>query len=266
VNALARFETRTSAADRPVVSVLDVPSANARLLDVHAPDSPGAWPIVVVLHGMWESRADWDPLARTVAAHGIVVLNIGYRAEEVHRPGAAEDAACAVRFARADGSRFGGDASRITVFGFSAGAVYGALVGLAGDRFTADCARAGVSALPAALVGLAGPYEPGRLEGDPRSELRQSDPRRYALLNPFTHLGANPGLRISLLHGADDTAVPRETATRCLEGLRAAGYDATMSLLPGLGHQVPLPAMAAFHVIVGRIVAITSPPGGGSAR
>ncbi len=234
----------------PITLVTGLYYSSAQQLDVYAPREPGLWPIVVILHGLGDSRSDWSPLAKAIAPRGVVVFNVGFRAEEVQRPGGVEDAACAVRFARATGSGYGGDPARITVLGISAGAVHGALVALAGDRFGGDCAEGGVSALPAALVGVAGPYDPTLCPGDPRPALRQTDPARYDAMNPFTHLGGNPSLRVSLLHGADDADVPPGGSIGFHAALTAAGYAATLTLLEGYGHEIPLPTSRAFDAIV----------------
>ena len=234
----------------PVTVITDLRYTSAQELDVYAPREPGPWPIVVILHGMGDSRSDFSPLAKAIAPRGAVVFNVGFRADEVQRPGGVEDAACAVRFARATGSAYGGDPARVTVFGLSAGAVHGALVALVGDWFHGDCAAGNVSALPAAFVGVMGPYDPTLCPGDPRPALRQTDPARYEAMNPFTHLGGNPGLRVSLLHGADDGDVPPGGSIQFHEALTAAGYVATLTLLEGYGHEIPLPTSRAFNAIM----------------
>ena len=124
------------------------------------------------------------------------------------------------------------------------------LAALAGDQFAGDCATRGVSALSDAFVGVAGPYDPTLLASDPRPPLRQTDPARYEELNPYTHLGGNPRLRVLLLHGADDAAAPPEMSTRFCAALAAAGYDATLTVVEGYGHEIPLSGSPAFGEIV----------------
>jgi len=69
-------------------------------------------------------------------------------------------------------------------------------------------------------------------------------------MNPFTHFGGNPGLRVSLLHGADDVDVPPGGSIQFRAALTAAGYVATLTLLEGCGHEFPLPTSSAFDAIV----------------
>ena len=73
---------------------------------------------------------------------------------------------------------------------------------------------------------------------------------RYDAMNPFTHLGGNMGLRVSLLHGADDRSVPPESSIQFHEALTTAGYVATLVFLEEYGHEIPPPESPAFDAIV----------------
>jgi predicted esterase len=77
----------------------------------------------------------------------------------------------------------------------------------------------------------------------------------------LTHLGGNPDLRVSLLHGAVDVDVPPECSIQFHEALTAAGYDATITLLDAVGHEIPLPGSPAFDAIVRQTlrVAVAAP-------
>jgi predicted esterase len=79
-------------------------------------------------------------LSTAVASYGAVVFVPNWRTQvsEVLEQG-AEDAACAIRFARANAEDYGGDPARITGAGHSAGAMIVALMGLVGDEFSGDC-------------------------------------------------------------------------------------------------------------------------------
>jgi len=136
------------------------------------------------------------------------------------------------------------------VLGWSSAQSYGALAALAGDRLPADCTAGAVSALPTAFVGVAGPYDPSFLSGDPRPDLVRTDPARCQALNPYTHICGNPDLRVSLLHGADDPAVPPEMSIAFGDALVAAGYDVALTLIEEYGHEVPTPGSGAFDAIV----------------
>lgn len=50
-----------------------------------------------------------------------------------------QDAACALRFARAKAADYGGDPARVIVVGYSGGGTAGAVMALAGDDFDGDC-------------------------------------------------------------------------------------------------------------------------------
>ena len=67
----------------PATEVSDLAYSSTQRLDIHAPGKPGPWPIVVILHGLGESRADWSPLAESIARQRAAVFNVGFRADEV---------------------------------------------------------------------------------------------------------------------------------------------------------------------------------------
>ena len=96
------------------------------LLDVYAPGGKGAYPVVVAIHGgAWRagSRASWRGAAGLLAAHGFVVIAPDYRltgrgARLSHQ---LRDVRTAVRWARSEASRWGGDPQRLSLLGSSAG-------------------------------------------------------------------------------------------------------------------------------------------------
>jgi predicted dienelactone hydrolase len=45
-------------------------------LDIYAPSEPGNWPVVVVAHGIGETRGTLSDFAEAIASHGAVVYNI----------------------------------------------------------------------------------------------------------------------------------------------------------------------------------------------
>lgn len=57
---------------------------------------------------------------------------------------------------------------------------------------------------------------------------------RFAV--PARH--APPGLRYNLIHGVQDVVVPHTFSMAAAEALQAMGGDATLDLLPGLGHGI----------------------------
>lgn len=210
-----------------------------RYLDVHRPEEPGPWPVVVVAHGVKLSKSAFRGLAEAIAAEGAVVFNIDYDDTPPFLAG-IEDVACAIRFARARAADYDGDPARITLVGNSLGAANGVIVGMAGDDFSGDCVVTEGSALIDALVLYEGPYDRPRLPGFDPLALKEEDPELWAATNPYLQIGGNPDLVVRLIHG-DDTdeawyEVPRAVSVEFHQALVDAGYDAELILLEDASH------------------------------
>ncbi len=109
------------------------PLVAARALDVYAPTALGSWPVVVMFHGgigvlTKDFLEDW---ARDVAAEGYVVFVPGWglsgpAAQELPRSAVLSaihrQAACAVAYARSHAAEYGGDPSKVILFGHAQGA------------------------------------------------------------------------------------------------------------------------------------------------
>jgi acetyl esterase/lipase len=211
-------------------------------LDVYAPRAAAARPrpvIVFFYGGSWNSgrRQGYAFAARALAARGFVVVVPDQRlVPEVHYPDFLRDCAAAVRWARGQARRYGGDGERIVLVGHSAGAYNAAMLALDPDLLGAD--RSAIRG----FAGLAGPYDFLPLDDAatvaafgrwPRPA--ETQPIRYA--GP----GAPPAL---LLHGADDTRVKPRNSRALAARLEAAGADVRLKLYPGLGHVGILTALA----------------------
>lgn len=225
-------------------------------LDVYSPTEPGPWPVVVVLHGYGETEVGRAARGEAIAEQGAVVFTPSWT---VTTPTSAamkdgegfrelfEDLTCAVRFARAKASNYGGDPTRVTVVGFSAGACIGSTVALARDDLDrlweefasirggpppqADCLVSGVSALPNAFVGLGGCYGFADF-------LKEEDPELWEVVSPYALIGGNPNVRVRLIHGERDGMCPVENAVEFHKTLENAGYDATLTTVDA-AHGIP---------------------------
>jgi acetyl esterase/lipase len=233
------------------------PDVHARALDVYAPTAPGPWPVVVVVHGFQMRKEGYRLISEAIADRGAVVFTIDWAAwtsptRAAQGSGAklrewSETVTCAVRFARATASDYGGDPGRVTMVGHSAGGGLGLWEALAGDNLEPlweglasirggpppqiDCLASGISAYPDAFVGYGGAYTSFEF-------LKEEDPEMWEIASPFAFIGGNPNLRIRFIHGEWDSMIPTEhveLSVQLLEALTDAGYDATWTVVDA-GH------------------------------
>ena len=241
-----------------------------QVLDVYAPKTPRAGaPVVVFFYGGgWNSgdRALYAFVGRSLADEGFVAVIPDYRVyPQVRWPDFLRDSAKAVRWARDNARRIGGDPQRLFLAGHSAGA-YNAVALAADKRWLAE---AGMSKRDIrGVVGLAGPYDflPVRT-----AELRTifGPEAQRPDTQPINHIdGDEPPML--LMTGAGDRAVDPGNSLRMAAKLRAAGVEATAEVFPRLSHAAivgafspPLRFLApAFARTVAFIHARTAPEAG----
>jgi acetyl esterase/lipase len=205
-----------------------------RMLDVYAPTRRGTdtRPVIVFFYGgSWSSgeRGGYGFVGRALAARGFVTVIPDYRlVPQVTYPGFVEDGAAAVRWARANAVRYGGDGDRIVLAGHSAGAYIAAMLAVDGRWLGAD--RKAVRG----LVGLAGPYDFAPFDVGASKAAFGGWPNP-AETQPVTHAdaGAPPAL---LLTGAADTTVRPRNSEALATALRRAGVAAQVKRYAGIGH------------------------------
>ncbi|WP_375394480.1 alpha/beta hydrolase [uncultured Sphingomonas sp.] len=150
-----------SDAHRAATAVAYGPAPRQRL-DVWTPKSNGTAlrPVVIFFYGgAWVkgSRGDYGFAGRAYAARGFVAVVPDYRlVPSVRFPAFVQDGALAIRWTRDHAAQFGGDPTRITIAGHSAGAYIGAMLAL-DPHYLTDIGVAPTTIRAAAL--LAGPYD-----------------------------------------------------------------------------------------------------------
>lgn len=205
-------------------------------LDVYAPRGGGAArPVLVFIHGgSWDTgdKSIYGFAGAAFADEGFVTVIPNYRlVPQVRYPGFLEDNAQAVRWARENARRFGGDPERLVVVGHSAGAYNAAMIAL-DDRWLqgAGVPRGTVKA----WAGLAGPYD--FLPLDDRATIAAfSGAPDLPATQPVNQVdrGDPPGF---LATGTGDTTVePRHTRDLAAR-MTAAGVPVETRFYDGLGH------------------------------
>ncbi len=207
-------------------------------LDVWVPAGPASGrplPVVIFFYGGgWVDgdRGDYGFVGRAFAARGFVAIVADYRlVPGVRFPAFVEDGALAVKWARENAARFGGDPGRITLSGHSAGAYIGAMLAL--DRRWLDRAGVDPKVVRAAAL-LSGPYDFYPFtEGRGRDALGQWPNPRETQPISFARRDAPPLL---LVHGTADTVVQPRNSQALAARLKALGTPVDLRLYPGKSH------------------------------
>ena len=158
-----------------------------------------------------------------------------------------EALACAVRFAR--GSEYGSETAPLVLTGFSANGGPPSHVALAGESFDRvweayeesgggppaqyDCAFSEASSRVDGFVGIAGNYDlfVGYEGLYGRDFLQEHEPDLWETL--WGTVGLHPELRVRLIHGESDSAIPLENSVAFEALLDEAGYDVELIRFPG---------------------------------
>ena len=205
-------------------------------LDVYKPvASTGPLPVVVIFYGgSWNSgrRQDYAFLGMALASRGFVAVIADYRlVPEIRFPVFIEDAAHAVVWAHDNAQNFGGDPSRLFLFGHSAGAYIAAMVALDGQYLKA------VGAAPSIIKGVAalsGPYDFLPLDvSSTKAAFGQAPDLNLTQPVNFVTAAAPP---MFLATGSDDTTVRPRNTKALAEKLSRAGVPVTTRYYAGLSH------------------------------
>ena len=207
-------------------------------LDVYLPENMPAGsrlPVVIFFYGGgWVDgdRGDYAFAGRAFAAQGFVAVVADYRLVPQGRfPAFVEDGALAVKWARDNAARLGGDPARIALSGHSAGSYIAAMLAL-DTRFLTN-----IGVDPAIVRGaalLSGPYD-----FFPFTEQRGRDalgrwprPEETQPIS-FARAGAPPML---LMHGTADTIVQPRNSEALAAKLAALGALVELKLYSGKSH------------------------------
>lgn len=213
-------------------------------LDLSVP-AAGAPPVIVFLHGGgWArgSRREFIPgigaaqsFDRIVAA-GYAVASCDYRLSgEARFPAQLHDVDAAIDWLHAHGAEHGVDASRIVLWGVSAGATLAALAGLRRDDVRGVIDWFGPADLFAMAEHDAGEERSGTREarwlGAPAAEV----PDLARAASPLFQVAPTaPPFHVS--HGTADEHVPFAQSDALARALRAAGVDVEFHAVDGGRH------------------------------
>ena len=211
-------------------------------LDFYEPRSDSARtnrPAILAIHGgAWRGgdKAWGEQFARELCPRGYVVFSINYRvAPDATWPAQIEDVQEALRFVRANASRFRIDPARIAALGMSAGGHLATMVALREDP-------AGPAGRVRVAVNLDGEHDmtmpPARVMADFEdiltSVIGHSPPWSDAELRDISTVTfARPDVSVLTVHGAGDDNVFVAQGERITEVLRAKGADTEFLRIEG---------------------------------
>jgi acetyl esterase/lipase len=248
-------------------------ASRSEVLDLSIPATgTGPYPLVILVHGgafTVGDKLDDGPSADAAAslAKGYATASLNYRLSgEAIFPAAVRDVKAAIRFLRANASKYGLDPTRFAAWGRSAGGTLVALIGTTGDQVTIfddpTLGNGGTSSRVQAVIdwygpsdflaldrqmkantpaGCLGQTEPQNPADSPASIYLggaiQTVPARAKAMNPITYLGTAKTLPVfSLAAGDSDCLVPHEQSELLNTALKAAGATSTFTLVPGANH------------------------------
>jgi acetyl esterase/lipase len=284
----------TAFGDPPEPTYFNVPYGThwRQRLDVYLPDdATGPLPVVVYIHGGGWRVGDKElaaPHVEPLWARGFAVVGINYRlSQQALYPAQIHDCKAAIRFLRAHAGEYGLNATRIGVFGQSAGGHLAALLGASGgdDYLEGEVGDdLGFSSAVQAVVDHYGPtdiFGMGEHNQSPTSEEslllgfwihevneHLDDPNFAPLVKQVATAGAvtyvspdDPPFLIA--HGGIDELVPVSQSRLLYQKLLLAGVPVTLRVVDDAGHGLPASEDEAAYDFLQRVLgspATGSPP------
>ncbi|MBZ0257539.1 alpha/beta hydrolase, partial [bacterium] len=223
-------------------------------LDLYVPKSSKPLPAIMFIHGgAWSKgqREDMKYYAVYFAKLGYVCSTVSYRlSNEAPFPAAVQDVKCAMRWMRANASKYNIDPERIAVSGNSAGGHLSLMVGYSSDvtSLEGDGGNEGVSSRPQAVIDFYGPYDLTgedavgvksvlKFMGGTMEEVKDN----YVQASPVTHLTKDDPPTL-IFQGTVDSLVNISHADRLDKRLTELGIDHVYERYEGWGHTMDLAA------------------------
>lgn len=245
----------------------------AQALDIYYPESRGdkPQPLLIWIHGGgWSGGSKTQVPYMNQLARGYIVASIEYRfSQKAIFPAQIQDCQAAIRWLRANASRYNIDPDHVGVGGASAGGHLSALVGTSGgkkafppiggnedqsDRVQAVCDVFGPADFWTVIAQADADKSVKNIfkwnQGDPYSKLigggLGEDKDKCEAVSPV-HYVSKDSPPFLILHGDRDTLVPYAQSVELSDALTSAGVAVTLQRIPGAGHGGPgfgLPAVA----------------------
>ena len=236
-----------------------IPGYRPMIVDIYKPATKSPKPLILYVHGGgWVgghtrhsgALADFPKALAKLASEGFVVASLEYRlADEASFPAQLQDARAALRFLKANATKYGIDPARSGIWGGSAGGHLSSLAALSCGDASLDPkdlkAPAGSECVQAAVIWY-GVFDfaalaagrPGGNDGAAVRLLRCQtvcNPSDYAPASPVTYIDAKDPPHL-LIHGEGDRVVPVAQSRLAEAKLRESGVPVESIYIPGVDH------------------------------
>jgi acetyl esterase/lipase len=224
-------------------------------LDLFLPANGTNLPLIINIHGgafRMGTKSDGVPI--DYLAKGYAVASIGYRlSQHAIFPAQIEDCKAAIRWLRANATKYRLDPKRFATWGASAGGHLSAMLGTTGDVKEFEVGEnLSVSSRVQAVVDYFGPTDflqmdahrpPNGMVHDPadspESQLIggaiQENKEKTARANPITYVTKDDPPFL-IVHGDSDPLVPHHQSELLAAALEKAGVPVTFYTVKGAGH------------------------------
>ena len=218
-------------------------------LDLYLPEKAARpLPVIVYVHGGGWTRGDkTNGPAFPFAAKGYAVASINHRfSQHAIFPAQIHDCKAAIRWLRANASKYSLDPDHIGVWGSSSGGHLVALLGTTAGvkELEGPGGNAEQSSRVQAAVDWYGPTDFLTVgPKDTRTNLLGGDPQenkdKAVKASPMTYVSKDAAPFL-IMHGDKDSTVPISQSGTFAQALQQAGAEATFVIVKGAGHGGPL--------------------------
>jgi acetyl esterase/lipase len=230
------------------------PDGVSLLLDLYLPQGIKNPPLIMFIHGGgWKGGSRSRCRIEFVAQHGYAIASIEYRlSQEALFPAQIHDCKGALRWLRANASKFGYNAEKVVVAGTSAGGHLAALMGTSAGVSALEGSTGGNPTQSSRVQGILDYYGPSDFITRSKSHPAKTEIPTGSVFqlfggkvtenlaaakaaSPVTHVNKDdPPLLI--LHGSNDKTVFMEQSVILRDAYQAQGLQVQLHIEQGAGH------------------------------
>lgn len=233
-------------------------NSNAVKLDLYLPgkDCSGKYPVIISIHGGAFRGGDKIPVRTDYLTNECyAVASVNYRLSgEALFPAGNQDIKSAVRWLRANASKYNLDAEHFGAIGGSAGGYFSSFLGVTGDTKDFDAGdNLGYSSAVQAVVDEFGPVDFSTLAQDRIDDKLAADSAESNYVgcdissaacenatkaSPVNYVSKGDA-PFFILHGEKDKTIPIDQSRDFYQKLQNAGVSASFITIPNAGHGGP---------------------------